>query len=133
MKPKLKAVGRYFELPLIGSKVVGIIINGKIRLSFNNILEDFLDIDGEFRIVRHGRDLVYTPNLKEAWTESLNLFNQEIVKALTLNGMLELTFSDRTELIIEDGPYENWHYKKQYGKSKFFWVHGGVGQTTSFL
>ena len=43
--------------------------------------------------------------------------------------MLFLIFSDKTELIIDDGPYENWHYTKQYDKSNYLRVHGGVGRT----
>ncbi|OLB75902.1 MAG: hypothetical protein AUI14_20105 [Actinobacteria bacterium 13_2_20CM_2_71_6] len=47
-------------------------------------------------------------------------------------GELLIFFEDGNELVVEDGPYENWHYTKVNPDRRrdVLRVHGGVGRTT---
>jgi hypothetical protein len=45
-----------------------------------------------------------------------------------------LAFEDKVEIIVEDGPYENWHYTKKNlnNSSDSLLIHRGIGRITIF-
>lgn len=131
MSTKLKQIGKYFELPIIGCKVSACIFHGRICLKFNDKESSTLDIDGEFRMIQFGQEKIFDPTSKESWVSMLDLFGAEVKSAKAdAKGWLYVEFDNKNEIVIEDGPFENWHFTKKYENKDPLYVHGGIGRTT---
>jgi len=131
----LKEIGRYYKLPLAGYVIQQIEYNGLIRLVFADADERiFLDLHGEFLVEASGHATKLSPRQKE----SLLLFYDWLHAGVKVEeakadkqGQLFLKLSNRRELTVPDGPYENWHFtvlNRHYPSENLF-VHGGVGTT----
>ncbi|MCR5887836.1 DUF6188 family protein [Hymenobacter sp. J193] len=132
---KVREVGKYYELPIIGLQINGVQFDGLPRLIFNDAEKSYLDIHGPFVLTRYGQESQLKPRSKEAWSVWYDLFRTEIKSALAdRKGSLFLVFTNGWELRVEDGPYENWHYTKQnvHNVRETLTMHGGVGHTTIF-
>ena len=123
----LERSGKYFLLPLKYFEISDVVWDGLVTLLFNDPKNSQLDIHGEFLV---GSDEVferYSP--RSEWIENvLESFIGVEIKVAKANskGYLFITFADKREIIVEDGPFENWHYTNT---DKIF-VHGGVGRLT---
>ncbi|HEY1055275.1 MAG TPA: DUF6188 family protein [Emticicia sp.] len=129
---KIKEIGRYFELPIVGLKINQIIFTGRITLVFDDDEKSYLQLDSEFLVTQYNQTNALNPTSKEALLLFYDHFNQPIKEAKAdRNGNLWLTFNNGTELQVEDGPYENWHYTKRsiQRSSDTLSIHGGVGRT----
>jgi len=132
----LKEIGRHYELPLIGCAIRQIIYNGMIRLDFSGNQENiFLDFHGDFEVVNSGHSERFSPSRKEALLLFYGWFQEGVTvqeAKAEKRGQLFLKFSNRQELIVQDGPFENWHFtvlNSQFPHKNLF-VHGGVGTTS---
>ncbi|UOQ67434.1 hypothetical protein [Hymenobacter volaticus] len=131
----LKEIGRYYELPLASYAIQQIVYNGLIKLIFTDTDEHVsLDLHGEFEVITSGHIMKFSPRQREALMLFYDWFHADIkieeAKA-DKQGQLLLMLSNRQELIVRDGPFENWHFtilNKRYPKQNLF-VHGGVGTT----
>lgn len=131
----LKEIGRYYELPLAGCAIQQIEYNGLIRLVFADADErTFLDIHGEFQVESSGHTIKFSPRQKDALLLFYDWFQADVkveeAKA-DKQGQLFLKLSNRRELKVPDGPFENWHFTilNRLHPSKNLFVHGGVGTT----
>jgi len=130
---KLKEKGRYYELPIVGLKVVGIHYNGRLKVVFNDKEGSSLDLHGPFKITQYNQTIEYIPTSKDALILLYDLFGVIIKEAIAdKEGCLFLVFENQLEITFEDGPYENWHYTKRNinRPQEYLYVHGGVGRTT---
>jgi hypothetical protein len=130
---KLKEVGRYLELPIIGTKLKAITYDGRLTLVFDDAALSYLELHGPFKVSRFNQEYQLHPGSKEALSAFHDLFHVAIQNAkCDRSGGLFLSFEDGTSVIVEDGPYENWHYTRRepLKHSEVIQVHGGVGRTT---
>src|SRR5687767_3954979 len=111
---KLKEIGRYYELPLAGLKIKEIVYNGMLRLVFDDPEHSFLDLHSEFKVTQFNQTKNFNPREKESIMLFYDLYGKTIVEGKADKyGNLWLCFDNGTEITIEDGPYENWHYTKK--------------------
>lgn len=129
---KLKEKGKYFELPIIGNQIKTILYDGFIRIYFNTSEESYLDFHSGFIVNRFNQSQTLNPTSKEALIFFFDYFREIIKDArASKTGELYILFENNTEIVVEDGPYENWHFtlKSQHNKNQNLFVHGGVGST----
>ncbi len=129
---KIKEIGKYFELPIVGLKIKEIKYNRMITIVFNDNENSYLDFHSSFIVTHYDQSKEVSPSDKEALLLFYDHFDQSIKEAKAdRNGNLWLTFNNGTEIRIEDGPYEKWHYRKRSidNPSDHLFVHGGVGRT----
>jgi hypothetical protein len=128
---KLKQRGRYLELPIVGLKVKKILFDGLLTVFLNDEEESFLEFHSTFKVTKHNQTRDIDPRAKDGLIVFHDLIGETIKEAVTDKGVLWLTFGNETEICVEDGPFENWHYTKRMGSDTLF-VHGGIGKTSSF-
>jgi hypothetical protein len=128
---QLKERGKYYELPIRGLRFDQIIYNGLLKVVFSDPEKSFLDFHGPLKVTRYNQTEELHPSSKEALNSLYELFGVVVKDAKAdREGYLFILFENGFEIIIEDGPYENWHYTKiDINKSSFLYVHGGVGRT----
>jgi hypothetical protein len=129
---KLKQTGKYFELPIAGLKIKEIVFDGMIKLVFDDNESSYLEFHSPFKVAQYNQLVESSPRDKAALVFFYDHFEIPVKEAKADNrGNLWLTFNSGTEINVEDGPYENWHYtKKSINKSgDSLHVHGGVGRT----
>ncbi|RSK42300.1 DUF6188 family protein [Hymenobacter perfusus] len=131
----LKETGRYYVIPLMGCAIQQIEYNGLVRLVFADADERvFLDLHGEFQVEASGHITTFSPRQKEALLLFFDWFQTNVTieeAKADKQGQLFLKLSNRQELIVQDGPFENWHFTilNRQSPSKNLFVHGGVGTT----
>jgi hypothetical protein len=116
-------------------KINSITYNGFLYIVFNDEEKSSLRLEGEFKVTRYNQTIELSPRSKEALTLFYDLFDVTIKDAKAdKGGNLLLAFEDKVEIIVEDGPYENWHYTKRNpnNSSDSLFIHGGIGRTTIF-
>lgn len=119
-----------YSLPLTGYCLFDVQREWRFELLFDDPAKSRLWLEGPFSIVTTEGSELYEPPCAE-WVRDvlLSLAAVKIVGArFNRQGVLRVSFADGRELLVEDGPYENWHYSNDRGVS----VHGGVGGVTSF-
>jgi hypothetical protein len=129
---QLKEKGRYFELPVAGLKIASIIYTGLLRLVLNDANNSFIDLHGDFEIIRHNQKNILSPRSKDALMLFYDLFGVMIKDAKADKyGGLFITFENGFELTVDDGPFENWHFTSinALNPKKSIYFHGGVGKT----
>ncbi|MBI1288108.1 MAG: hypothetical protein GC178_11100 [Flavobacteriales bacterium] len=129
---KLKQKGRYFELPIVGQTIKKIIFDGLLTLVFDDQEESHLKLHSTFKVTQYNQTVEINPGDKDALTVFYDNYGQSIKDAKADGeGNLWLTFDNGTEITLEDGPYENWHYTKRnlINPMDSLNVHGGVGRT----
>lgn len=105
---KLKEVGKYFELPIDGLKIKEIIFNGMVIIVFNDKENSYLEFNSDFNVTQYNQAKKISSCDKESLSLLYDHFNQLIKEAKAdRHGNLWLTFSNGTEIHVEDGPYEN--------------------------
>ena len=130
MTVRLKEKGRFFELPIVGLHYHRIIYDGLLRIVFADQVNSYLDFHGEFILIRYNQTFHLDPGSKEALLVLYDLFKVRVTEAKADKaGKLFLQFENGVEILVEDGPYENWHYTKITPGDSLH-VHGGVGRTT---
>jgi|SRR5579864_1308549 len=115
-------------LPLHGHAVSDVTGTGRFVLFFDDPAQSRLSLDGSFQIRVDNETQEYTP-LNPDWVRDVLLsFVGVRVNSARYNrrSRLIIRFSDDRELIIDDGPFENWHYSNSSGLS----LHGGVGKVS---
>jgi len=127
----LKPKGRYYELPLAGSKIRSIVYNGALRLIFGEFEESYLNLLGRFEVKRHGYAAFLLPKSKEGLLLFFDLLNAEVAvqeARADKEGRLFLTFADKTEVMIA-GPDEYWDFTRHSSQapSANGSVSGGLG------
>lgn len=130
----LKEKGRYYELPIEGREIQKVIYDGLLRIVFDDLDESYLDLHGEFIIIRYNQTTTLFPKDRDALIMFYDLINARIrIKEAKADksGQLFLTFDNGIGLTVEDGPYENWHFTKfdKQNPKNNLQVHGGVGKT----
>jgi hypothetical protein len=116
-------------------KINSITYNGFLYLVFDDEERSNLSLEGEFKVTRYNQTIELSPRSKEALALFYDLFNVSIKEAKAdKGGNLFLIFENKVEIIVEDGPYENWHYTKRNPNNTFdsLFIHGGIGRTTIF-
>ena len=129
---KLKQKGQFLELPIIGLKISNIIYNGMVTLVFDDLEESYLDIHSVFIVSQYNQQKELSQRKKESLVFFHEQYGQVIKEAkASKEGVLFVEFENGTSFIVEDGPYENWHYTKKSTTNKMdaLYVHGGVGST----
>ncbi len=128
----LKQRGRYFELPILGMAIKEITYDGMLKLVFDDPEASFLQLHSNFKVIQHNQ----TKDINPSSLEGLTLFYEHFGMIITTakadsQGNLLIIFSNETEIIVEDGPLENWHYTKSSltNPKDHLYVHGGVGRT----
>jgi len=96
-----------------------------------------LSIDGDFKIIRFGKETQCAPYQAESWKILVDFDQEEIYKLeADKSGNLWIETTKGNQLIVEDGPYENWHLRSyKVIDRKFlnnFHIIGGVGNTSIF-
>lgn len=130
---KLAQKGCYFELPIIGLSIKKIVFDGLMTLVFNDPEESFLDLHSTFKVTQFNQTNNIHPRAKDALTLFYDHFDEKIKDAIAdKHGNLWVTFENGTQISVEDGPYENWHYTKRdlTKRKSSLYVHGGVGRTS---
>jgi hypothetical protein len=127
----LKPKGRYYELPLAGSKIRSIVYSGTLRLIFGESGESYLNLLGMFEVKRHGHAAFLLPKSKEALLLFFDLLNAEVAvqeAKADKEGRLFLTFADKTE-VIAAGPNEYWDFTRHSSQAPGAngSVSGGLG------
>ena len=104
---------------------------GFLRIKFDDINESFIDFHSEFIITRFNQTKKLKPTEKEAIEFFFDHFGELIKEARAAKtGELYIVFDNGTELVVEDGPYENWHFTQINKSNKnHIFIHGGVGRT----
>jgi hypothetical protein len=113
-------------LPLHGHAVSDVTGTGRFDLWFDDPAQSRLSLDGSFQIRIDNHTQEYTPPYSD-WVRDvlLSFVGVRINSArYTRHSRLTIRFSDDRELIVEDGPYENWHYSNSSGLI----LHGGIGR-----
>jgi hypothetical protein len=131
-KSKFSLKGSHYEIPVVGYTVTACVYDGFIGFRFRNADISVLKIHGEFSLSQFGRKQRYSAGDRSAWAATLELFGMNVQEAKAdRSGNLYLTFSNGVEIIVEDGPYENWHYTRtdHQKPQESLHVHGGAGQT----
>lgn len=126
---KLKQKGKYLELPIAGLKINKILSDGLLTIYFDDREESFLQLHSEFKATRFNQAQEIDPRGKEGLILFHDLIGEGIREAITDKGVLWLTFQNGTEICVEDGPFENWHYTRRSGSDTLY-VHGGIGRTS---
>lgn len=129
---KLKQKGRYFELPIVGWTIKKIIFDGLLTLVFDDQEESYLQLHSTFKVTQYNQTKDISPRDKDGLTIFYDHYEQTIKDAKADgDGNLWLTFDNGTEITVEDGPFENWHYTKKNLTNPMdsLHVHGGIGQT----
>ena len=129
---RLKQKGQYYELPIIGLTIKKIVYDGMLTLVLDDQEEGWLQLHSIFKVTQYNQTRDINPKDKEGITFFYDQYGQPIKDAIAdKQGNLWLTFENGTEIKVEDGPYENWHYTKKNLASPMdgLYVHGGVGQT----
>ncbi len=132
-KMRLKEKGRFLELPIIGLTIKEVVYDGLIRVVFNDDEESYLEFHSEFRVHQYNQEKTIKPNSEASLVFFYHQFGQTIIEAKADKfGVLWIKFENSMEIIVEDGPYENWHYTKINKANKIdnLCMHGGVGRTT---
>lgn len=134
---KLKTT-KHHELPIKGFPIYGFDFTYFIRIEFKEDYETYwkyqLTIYGEYRIKRYGQEYKFLATDIEGYKILLDFTNEKVkfCKA-DKNGNLWLETEKGNEIIIEDGPYENWEFKVYQQtrkiKTKIHMI-GGVGNTS---
>lgn len=121
---KLRQVGRYFELPVAGLVFKKILFDGLLTVFVDDPEESFFQFHSTFKVTEHNQDKNVDPRSKDGLVLFHGLLGQKIKGAKADgHGLLWLTFANGMEILVEDGPYENWHYTRNG-----LHVHGGVGR-----
>ena len=120
-------------MPIGGLKIKEIVFDGLVTIVFNDNENSYLDFHSCFKVTQYNQTKNVNPRDKDALTLFYDHYNQPIKEAKAdKHGNLWLTFGNGTEIYVEDGPYENWHFTKQNIDKPYdsLHVHGGVGRTT---
>lgn len=128
---KLFKKGKYFILPIIGLSIRKIIFDSFITLVFNDDEESYLEFNTTLQVTQYNQTSNFAPNDKSTLILFYDHYLHKIKDAKADNtGNLWLSFENGTEIMIEDGPYENWHYTKINCTKRInsLHVHGGVGR-----
>ena len=127
-KRRQHLTGKRLTIPVRGYCISELIGEARPRLVFNDPGRSEIDLHGEFRIDAAGVRSTYAP--LDATTlpvlESLQLVEVADARA-SRRGELEIRFVDDRVLVVEDGPYENWHYENAAGLR----IHGGLAGLSS--
>lgn len=136
---KLKTTKNY-EFPIKGFEMYGFDFTYFIRIIFLKNIEEAwkyqLEIHGEYQIKRYGQEYKFKATDIEGYKILLD-FTYEKIKSCKADkgGYFWLETEKGNEITIEDGPFENWHFRiyQQTCKLKTkLHVIGGVGNTTIF-
>jgi hypothetical protein len=132
---KVEDNGKYYFLP-IGGKTVD--MKAEQLTSFVFADDDYdltLELHGDFKVNFDGDEQTFKI-VEDFHTSILPLFINATIDNAKANryGWLFLKFSDGRELIVEDGPYENWHFYVRRKNENLALIHlgGGVGSTFLF-
>ncbi len=126
----LKQKGKNWELPIIDCQIRKIVFDGFITIVFNDVYQSYLEFHSSFIVKRYDQEEKFTIRSKETLILFYEHFerNSKITEAIAYkNGCLLLKFDDNTELFVDDGPYENWHFTSIKPNNDHLFVHGGVG------
>lgn len=129
---KLKEKGRYLELPISGLKIKKLIFDGFLTVVFDDQEESYLEFHSALKVMQYNQTMDLYPNNKDTLMLFYDHFSQTIKEAKAdKKGNLWVRFENGTEIAVEDGPYENWHYTKKslINQLDSLSVHGGVGRT----
>jgi uncharacterized protein DUF6188 len=123
--------GKYLLLPLSGEHIVA--VDGGTTARFSDVAGSTLEIRGEMT-VRFGPDPSTPRRTRDSGPPLTQLIGVPIraARAHPRRGELLISFEDGSELVVEDGPYENWHYTKidPARRADVLRVHGGAGMTS---
>jgi hypothetical protein len=123
--------GRYLVLPISGEHIVA--VEDGITVRFSDTAGSTLEVRGETTL-RLASDPSTMLRTREPGAHFAKLIGVPIREACAhpRRGELQILFEDGSELVVEDGPYENWHYTKVNPdrRNDVLRVHGGIGRTT---
>jgi hypothetical protein len=123
--------GKYLLLPISGERIVAVDDGITVRFSDPG---STLEVRGEITLCLASDPPTRTraPGLGRHVEPLLGIPIRE-ARAHPRRGELLISFEDGSELVVEDGPYENWSYGKVDPErpGKALRVYGGVGRTTS--
>ena len=129
---RLKERGRYYELPIEGARIKEIIYSGLITVVFNDADSSYLELHGNFEIIRYNQKSTISPRDKEAFLLFYDLFSICVKEAKAdRQSRLSITFENDFELTMNEvGPFEAWHFTKINSASSgsSLHVHGGSGK-----
>lgn len=123
--------GRYFELPILGMAIKEITYDGMLKLVFDDPEASYLQLHSNFKVIQYNQTRDINPSSLEGLALFYEHFGLIIITAKAdSEGNLLIIFSNETEIIVEDGPLENWHYTKcsLINPKDHLFVHGGVGK-----
>jgi hypothetical protein len=122
---QLERAGKHFRVPVEHCHIVEVLAEGLPRLRFDDAKQSTLDIHGEFHVKVSGVADVFSPREPGALNVLEAFLCVPIISAFaSRHGALSVRFEDGRELVVPDGPYENWHFMNDDGLV----VHGGVGR-----
>ena len=133
-------IGKYYKLPINGFIIYGFDFTQFIRIVFLDNQEDEwkyeLEIWGNYRIKRYGKEFEFSPTEIEGFKILLD-FSEEKIKTCKADkgGNLWIETDKGNNIEIEDGPYENWQFKIHKRMPRFktkTHLIGGVGSTVMF-
>jgi hypothetical protein len=129
----LKEKGRYYELPIVGSKLFEVVYSGIIRLVFaSDEYNMSLELLGKFELKKSDFSTVISSRDKETLIMFYDLLNAGVIVSgakMDKKGHLFLTFSNREELLINNGSCDEWyfHVKDKYTGYNSLTINGGMG------
>jgi hypothetical protein len=129
-KVDLERRGRYLLLPLSGEHITA--VDGGVTARFSDGTST-LHVHGDV-VLRLASDPSTPVRTKGLGAPTNPLIGVPIREALARDrrGELLVCFEDGSELVVEDGPFENWQYIKVNPDRPrdTLRVNGGVGRTT---
>jgi Family of unknown function (DUF6188) len=129
---KLRQKGRYLQLPVVGVTIKKILFDGMLTIFLDDPEESFFQFHSILKVAEYNQTRDIDPRSKDGLILFHGLLGQKIKEAKTDgHGSLILAFANDVEIVVEDGPYENWHYirKSLISPTDSLYVHGGVGRT----
>lgn len=121
----LERKGKHWKIPIVGESVTGVYIGDYFRLNFEE--SKWIDIEGDFKLLTRGQEsLIQKISLNDA-RKLIDLLHMKVTDSTACySGELLLEFNNGMEIVVEDGPFENWHFYDNLRTA----VHGGIGKLT---
>jgi Family of unknown function (DUF6188) len=121
-------MAKFILIAIKGHKIKKLNYAGFTRLIFDDEFESYLEIHSEFKITKFNQIFTIQPIGKEALMTFFELINIPINVIRVYNsGELFISFDNETELFVEDGPSENWHFTSIKPNNNNLFIHGGMG------
>ncbi|XXX72424.1 DUF6188 family protein [Sorangium sp. So ce134] len=115
-----------YTLPLAGHALRDVEGDVHFDLKFDDSAESCLRLEGPFSLSAAGAVEAFAPP-HPAWVRDVlsSLIGVRVDSArYDRNSNLRIKFADERELLVPDGPFENWHTSNNMDTR----LHGGVGR-----